>query len=178
MNEIGSGESRFSRWFRTAAEDAKPNQTQPENKHSESNHNENGGKNMFGQFTNESGNLNATSAAQNTFMEFLQRGKFAANMQKSHGPPHPMMDNNNPQQEFQQPPVAHQSMVNHSALSVEELEARLRQSGPSTNNSANNVVPNEVAAMKNSQQQDMIAFKKLVNSVDIQTFIGNLTFSS
>lgn len=171
FNEAGSGESRFSRWFRSADE-AKPNQAQSENKNSESNHNENGEKNMFAQFANEVGHVNATSAAQNTFLEFLQRGKFAANMQKQVGPPalpphsmppHQMMENNNQQQEFQQPPAPHSSMmVNHAAVSVEELEARMRQSGPSSNNSANNV-QNEVAAMKNSQQQDMIAFKKLVN---------------
>lgn len=74
--------------------------------------------------------------------------------------PHQMLENNNPH-EFQQPMV-HQSMMgNHGPLSVEELEARLRQAGPTVSNSSNNI-PNDVAAMKNSQQQDMIAFKKLV----------------
>lgn len=135
---------------------------------------------MFAQFQGDAGNLGDTSAAQNTFLEFLQRGKFAANMQKQpgppHGPPHPMMENNNLQSEFQQqqqqqhqhqqPPqqqpvpsqMVHQAMMgSHGPLSVEELEARLRQAGPPASNSSN--MPND--AMKSSQQ-DMIAFKKLV----------------
>lgn len=107
---------------------------------------------------------------QNSFLEFLQRGRFPHNMQKpppgpSMGmaahPPHQMLENNNPA-EFHQPAMAHQSMMgNHGALSVEELEARLRQAGPTANSSNN--IPSDVNAMKNSQQQDMIAFKKLVN---------------
>lgn len=140
-----------------------------EKKNAEPNHNENGEKNMFGLFSNDATNAKAPPAARNSFQEFLLRGVFT-DMQKPAGlphpmpppPPHQMMENNNPQQEFQQPPGAHPSMmINHGTLSVEELESRLRQSGPPANNSANNV-PNEVTAMKNSQQQDMIAFKKLV----------------
>lgn len=119
------------------------------------------------------------SNTQNTFLEFLQRGKFVANMQKLPTgppigvgmPPHQGMENNNLQQDFQpqpqpQPPTSmphqQQMLSNHGPLSVEELEARLRQTGPSTSTSSNNI-PNDVSMMKNSQQQDMIAFKKLVN---------------
>lgn len=47
-------------------------------------------------------------------------------------------------------------------LNVEELEARLRQSGPTAPKSSNNLT-NDVSAMNNSQQQDMVAFKKLVS---------------
>lgn len=164
FNEISSGESRFSRWFRPSADDAKPIQSAPE-KIAEPNHNENGDKTMFAPFASDSGNVSEATAAQISFHEFLQRGKFAANMQKVAAPPHPMpphpmMENNNSQADFQQQPpnIQHQSiMSNHGPLSVEELEARLRQSGPSNTTSSN--MPND--AMKNSAQ-DMIAFKKLV----------------
>lgn len=181
--ESGSGESRFSRWFRPSADEPKPNQATTE-KPTEPNHNENGEKNVFAPFTMEPGNVGDTNAAQNTFLEFLQRGKFAANMQKPPGPPlnliqQMMMENNNLQQQQQQqpqpdfqPPPHHQQqqqqqqppmMSNHGPLSVEELEARLRQSGPPSAGNSSNNIPNDVSNMKNSQQQDMIAFKKLVS---------------
>lgn len=124
-------------------------------------HSENGEKMMFG----DAGNMNDAAANPNTFMEFLQRGKFVGNAMKQAGPPHgmstpQMMENNNMQAEFQQQQMVHPSMMaNHGPLSVEELEARLRQSRPSSNNSSN--MPNDTN-LKNSQQ-DMIAFKKLVN---------------
>lgn len=121
-------------------------------------------------FGNDGGHPTDTNGKPNSFMEFLQQQKhlqqmLAGNMHKPPGgppphgmPSHQMHENNNPQN-FQQPPMTHQAIMgNHGPLSVEELEARLRQPGPSANISSNNI-PND---MKNSQQQDMIAFKKLV----------------
>lgn len=163
----------------------------PDQKAAEPNHNENGDKNSFAPLQGDTSNVaDASSAAQNTFLEFLQRGKFTANMQKQPGPPqalhsmmpHMMLENNNLQHEFQQqqqhqqhqqqehqqqqqlptphaPACLDQPMMgSQGPLSVEELEARLRQTGPATSNSP--AVPND--AMKSSQQ-DMIAFKKLVS---------------
>lgn len=85
------------------------------------------------------------------------------------GPPYQMLENNN-QQNFQQPAAPHQSMMSsHGPLSVEELEARLRVSGASNtvapNMERHNFEHNQIQSNKSAtpQQQDMIAFKKLVN---------------
>lgn len=80
FEQINSGESRFSRWFRTDAADCKPpnntNQISPIQKLGEINHNENGEKNILAQFSpNNPNNTSEMSAMQSSFLELLQRGK-------------------------------------------------------------------------------------------------------
>lgn len=108
---------------------------------------ENGGKTSLAQFMLNEGlkpstdpnvvpdELRGNPGTQaHAFLEFLQRSKLM-NLQKI--PTHAMrtsqMVENNNQQDFQQsqPPPFNQSVANNQGpLSVEELEARLRQAGP------------------------------------------------
>lgn len=94
------------------------------------------------------------AAVQNTFLEFLQRGKF----------------NKQPNNENRSDDSAAQSAGagagDGQIHSVEELEARLRQSGPPINSNNGPLSPSGGARnnMQN-QTQDTLAFKKLLEQM-------------
>lgn len=135
-------------------------QEPPSQKNVEINHNENNAENFFAP-----GNAANPSAVKNSFLEFLQKGKFS-NVQKSQLPQHllpnhQLSENNNADAQavpHVQPP---------QALSVEELEARLRQSGPPNNSAPPPSFSPDSSGMRNlaTQQQDMVAFKKLLQQI-------------
>lgn len=97
------------------------------------------------------------SGPPQAFLEFLQRGKFSG-AQKSPG----QQQAGQPPQRQHDEPKQSKSDNNQAGQihSVEELEARMRQSGPPQ---GNQLSPS--SGMRNIQQQDMLAFKKILEQI-------------
>lgn len=153
--EIGtSSESRFSRWFnnasptKTAAKSTLPsgagkafdgaeNFFSPISPASNRN-SEPSYPNSFSQFLNSRG---SDQAAPNPFLEFLQRGK------------------------FDKPGEQNAAAEHNNIPSVDELEARLRQTGQNVPHPGHGDASNAIPNIAIRPQQDMMAFKKLLEQI-------------
>lgn len=164
---MGSNESRFSRWFRSDS----PNQIRSEVPSSQPSSTRNDssvskGNRDAAPASNTPADINGPPQG---FMEFLQRSKLA-NAQNDSGPPSqqglPLRSTEDQHQKPQHSKSDSSGQAAGAAAqihSVEELEARMRQAGPPGNNEGNNLSP--LNGMRNSQQQDMLAFKKILEQI-------------
>lgn len=156
---MGSGESRFSRWFRGGSPDGRkdgnPNLCSPLSIQDDNrNRTDSNGEKYFSPIS-PAGENSDSAGAQHSFLEFLQRGKFN-NLSKNQQKPQQMGENSN---------SASPAQANTGHMpSVEELEARLRQSGPPNGTTQLSPGPSGIRNI-GSHQQDMLAFKKLLEQM-------------
>lgn len=153
--EIGtSSESRFSRWFNNAS----PTKTNSKSTLPSSAGNTfDGAENFFSPISPASNRIlepnypnsfsqflstrSSDQSVPSPFLEFLQRGKFDK-------------------------PGEHNASADHNNIpSVDELEARLRQTGQNVPHPGHSDASNAASNISIRPQQDMMAFKKLLEQI-------------